>query len=340
MSISGRRETFQQGRLDNVDLKFSNTRWEMVEGKMSGKESARLLTDFIDADGNEHPWNWVALGGTGERGSGLTVVDGKLVAVNSDGDEVESGGLSDGCGAAKLFDALQDLGFSPKKLDKVGDDPSVLDDNWAHFEQKKSGRKSETDGKEFSDLLPTALLDEDDVTGGGGGGGKKSAKKSNAASKKSKKDDDDDDDEDEKPVKKTGKGTSGKGKAATADDSDEDEDSDDAAESEDEDEDEDESDDDEDDDDAVKSAAIDAMKRILSDPSEFVRNYNPKKNDGGLTIKEVYIAGVVAVKGKNKGEVTNLLRDAKFHKANAAKKLYKFDAENGIVHPIGKKGGK
>lgn len=337
MTISGRSETFSKGRLDNADVKFTNTRLEMIESKRNpGTENPFLVTDFVDIDGTEYSnQRFIILGGNG-RNTRLAVIDGKLVCVDSDGEEIEGGALSDRCSAAKLLDSLEDLGFSKKKLDVVFDQPEVLDDQWVHVEQKPTGRKDEQTGNEYTELIVTALLDEDELAGGKKkAGAAKTSSKGVAASTKGKSS--------KSSASKAVKEEEDDDEAENAEEDEESEasDEDETADEESTDETEEEADEEEggeDEEDSIVGEARDLTLKVLSNLPGTVKNFNPKKNGGGATVREVYTASFAAYKGKNKGPVTSVIRDPEFHTANAEAGLYRFDEEIGILYP--KKAGK
>jgi hypothetical protein len=293
MGISGLREKMQKGGLQAGDYQFQNTRYEMIESKTSpGTENAWALVDFVDADGTEYKdTRFMCMGGAG-RGTRLAVNDsGALIVVNEQGDEVDAdGGLSLNTGWGKFLNTLEDAGFSKKKLDVIGDKAGVVDGQWVHIERKETSRKNEQTGQAYTELVVTALLDEEEV-----GASKPKVKK--AAAKK--------------PAKA----------AAEEEEADDTDDTDDA----------------EDTDDPTRAEAVTLMKTILSDLPEAIKNFNPKKNAGGVSVRELHTAGFALYKGKNKGPVTKFLSLPEFHSENAEAGLYRFDDENGIITPKKKK---
>lgn len=302
MAVSGRKSKMSKGRLDNAVVKFTNTEW-VEDTTKNGKDIVQLATVFIDADGQEHPYNFIL----GDQ-KYVRVEDGKLASVDDSRDYQ----ISDKSPAGKMLVSLDDAGFSPKKLDNIGDTPEALDGQWVKVKQMAS-TSLKTDGTPFTDLIVEELIDEKDATGIG----------SSAKTKSSNKSED----------KKSGKGkaagrSSLAGIPAEVESDDDDDDAETAA-----DEDDDDESDDEAEADPIAEAALDTVKQILADPAEYVRNFDEEAADGGISIKQAYTAAFAAFKGdkKAKGPVCNLINDPSFHKANAKNGEYQFDSKLGIL---------
>lgn len=304
MGISGRKSKMRVGgSLDGAVVKFTETMWEAKESR-NGKDNVNLKTSFVDADDQSHEKEFFL---SSQRF--VNAEDGKLVTVDEQPDYQISGTSA----AGKILSSLEDAGFSPKKLDNIGDAPEALDGTWARLKEKPSNRMKD-DGTPFTDLIVEEIVD--DPTSGKGKGGKKAEKASGKAKASSKVVEEDDEDED----------------ADVETDEDEDEDSD---ENTDEDEDE-----ETDEDDPIATLARDTTVTLLSSPAEYVKNFDEDAADGGVTVKQAYTAsfGMLKGAGKQKGPASSMINDPSFHKANAKAGLYQFESKTGVLMANQKKG--
>jgi hypothetical protein len=288
MGISGLSKKMSAGRLDNADVMFSGTVWENFTSK-NGKDLVVLKTTFIDADGGSHPQQFLL----GDQKYVMVDDDGKLESV----DNSREYQISATSPVGKLFLSLEDKGFPGSKLDKIGDNPGLLDDVWVHVEQK-AGSGTKTDGTAYTDLVVTEILD-------GPPGGAKGKKKSAAA---------------------TSTTSTSKKKAAKADEDEEPEEEPDETE-----ESEDEGGDEEDDD--LTTATVATAAAIFKSPAKYIKNYDA---DEPLTLKQLSTAAFTAIpkaQAALKGRVATALGKKDFWTSAAGKKLGKFDAAEGTVTP-------